>query len=475
MAARSEGLETYLLEGVEETRVEIGTGSYGSVIEVYYRGLKCAAKKIYRLLYEGGVGDRLERFTNECRTMSSLRHPNIVQFLGVYFERGIGPRVFNVPVLVMEYLPTTLSNCIDQHGALPDEVSYPILRDVALGLRYLHEQAPIPLVHRDLSANNVLLTHNMVAKISDMGVAKLLHDHRLSQNPYQRLTSTPGTPSYMPPEAMLENPDYNSSIDMFSFGAMVLHVACGTWPIPIDAVQPTADNPYLLHRISEVERRQKFIDCLGERHPLLGLIRDCLSNTSSKRPTAAAALQTICHIMQNCPQPRGKMEVLQQKNQLQRETSNLHQALVQTTRRNRQLLVSKLSLEDQLATIQLEAATKESELSHVKGTLEKTRRDFAATSLQLNHVSEEKRDALSEANYYQQMYSSRCDEITGIEYTHKTEIQRKDAELRMKDAALTERESVVRNLSFQLSRARDSILKDHVVSFFVLSFSFCVC
>ena len=82
--------------------------------------------------------------------MTKLRHPHIVQFLGIYFDPGT-----HLPALVMEYLPSTLAQCVESYGRLPAEICYAILRDVALGLRYLHEHRPC-VIHRDLSANNVL-------------------------------------------------------------------------------------------------------------------------------------------------------------------------------------------------------------------------------------------------------------------------------------------------------------------------------
>ena len=102
-------------------------------------------------------------YKRQCELLSGLHHPCIVQFLGVWYEQG--PRL---PVLVMEYLHTTLSACLEGYGILPKEISFEILRDVALGLCYLHERSP-PIIHRDLSANNVLLTSNMNAKLSDLG------------------------------------------------------------------------------------------------------------------------------------------------------------------------------------------------------------------------------------------------------------------------------------------------------------------
>jgi len=68
----------------------------------------------------------LERFTGKCELLGGLHHPCIVQFLGVCFEQG-SP----LPVLVMEYLHTTLTACLERYGVLPNEISYGRLRDVA--------------------------------------------------------------------------------------------------------------------------------------------------------------------------------------------------------------------------------------------------------------------------------------------------------------------------------------------------------
>ena len=112
----------------------------------------------------------------------------------------------------MEFLPTTLAQCVERYGRLPTETCYAILGDVELGLRYLHEQRP-RIIHRDLSANNVLLTGDMVAKISDQGVAKIL---QVNPAEMSYMTQTPGTQSYMPPEAQRPNPRYDVEVDVFS-------------------------------------------------------------------------------------------------------------------------------------------------------------------------------------------------------------------------------------------------------------------
>ena len=287
------GFESYRLSGVQLTEEEFGRGSYAVVLRLEYRGLKCAGKQLYPVLYEQGVGDTVRRFEEECRLLAQMRHPNIVQFIGVYFEEGS-----RVPILVMEFLPTTLATCIDTYGVLPEEVSYSILHDVALGLYHLHSQTP-PVIHRDLSANNVLLTPNMTAKISDLGVATILN---LTPQQMSRMTNTPGTPAYMPPEAMRANPRYDASIDQFSYGVLMIHVLSGRWPLPLrepNYVNP--ENRAQLLAVSEAERRDEYLRDIGNAHPLMDLILRSVSNDPRQRATAVQMVQRMEHMTRLSP------------------------------------------------------------------------------------------------------------------------------------------------------------------------------
>ena len=197
------GLEQYLLYSASETGVEFGRGSYAAVVEVKYKGLRCAGKKIHDVFYEGQVDRLLSKFVEECTLLSRLRHPHIVQFLGTYIDSST-----KAPVLVMEFLPATLAQCLDSYGIMPEEINYSVLKDIALGLHFLHDRE-LPIVHRDLSANNVLLSTDMRAKISDLGVAKIL---QVSPAQLSTMTKAPGTQSYMPPEALRPSPRYDAKV-----------------------------------------------------------------------------------------------------------------------------------------------------------------------------------------------------------------------------------------------------------------------
>ena len=294
MAARAifTGFDPYKLTGVRVTDRKLGHGSYATVLELEYMGLKCAGKKIHELLLEqGDASYTVRRFEEECRLLSQVRHPNIVQFLGVYFQQGV-----QAPILVMEFLPTNLTSCIEQHGILPKEISYSILHDVALGLCYLHSQTP-PIIHRDLSSSNVLLTPNMTAKISDLGVARIFN--KLTPQQVNRMTQTPGTPAYMPPEVMVANPIYNTSVDTFSCGIMMIHMFSGQWPEP--QVGPSRIEGVKLIPVTEAERHEKFFEAIEDGHPLMDLIHRCINNDPQLRPHAGEIIRQVSRVASQFP------------------------------------------------------------------------------------------------------------------------------------------------------------------------------
>ena len=272
---------------------ELGHGSYATVIELEYLGLKCAGKKIHDLLLrQGDTSYTVRRFEEECRLLSQIRHPNIVQFLGVYFQQGV-----RAPILVMEFLPTNLTSCIEEYGVLPKSTSYSILHDVAVGLHYLHSQNP-PIIHRDLSSNNVLLASNMTAKISDLGVARILH---LTPLQVSHLTQTPGTPAYMPPEVMVANPTYDRSVDEFSYGILMIHMFSGKWPEP-QIGQTHFENDKLIP-VTEAERREVFLQAIGNCHPLMDLILKCINNNPRGRAHTSELVECLAEMRLQFPAP----------------------------------------------------------------------------------------------------------------------------------------------------------------------------
>ena len=350
MGPPSDGLTPYVLTGVRECGREIGRGSYATVLELEYLGLKCVGKKIHdELLAQGGTSYAVTRFQEECRLLSQVRHPNVVQFIGIYYKKNT-----MVPILVMEFLDTNLTSCIEKHGVLPSEITHTILRDVAVGLCYLHGQNP-PIIHRDLSANNVLLTSNMNAKISDLGVARIL-----CLNPLQlsRMTQTPGTPAYMPPEVMVAHPKYDTTIDCFSFGILVIHSLSGEWPEP--QIGPNRIDPVTnkLIPVSEAERREKFLKGIGQEHPLMELILKCVDNNPRSRPHVTEIMDHLRRSEKEIASPKNRLELLTQIDTIEREKRDLlvevHLKEKEISRLQEEFSAMKLALSSQITQQRLQ-------------------------------------------------------------------------------------------------------------------------
>ena len=261
----------------------------------------------------------IESFMRECRQCSRLRHPNIIQFLGVYYPTGAdGANRMRLPVMVMEMMADSLTSFVEtmKHEKIPVHIKYSIVYDVSLGLCYLHNHDP-PFVHRDLSPNNILLTTHHVAKISDLGVAKVIKaDSR------KTMTKAPGTVDFMPPESLANSPVYGPPMDVFSFAGIILHTFSQHWP------RPTESNQFDLKTrrkiaLLEVERRQQYLDkMIGEAEVLRRLVEECLDDDPAVRPTIASVCERIQVskdvYMKECPQD--VITVLQQLEQSREET-----------------------------------------------------------------------------------------------------------------------------------------------------------
>jgi len=273
---------------VKDSGVELGRGSYGKVREVEFDGKVCASKEVHRWMLELPSPQDLRRvkndFLRECHIWSMLRHPNVVQFLGIYYPTG---DEFGPPVMIMEKMQESLTSLVEKHENIPLLVKVSILHDASLGLRYLHGQDP-PIVHRDLSPNNILVSPYLEAKITDLGVAKTI-----KMGNSKTMSATPGTAVFMPPEALGDKPVYDPSLDVFSFGGVMLHITTHQWPNPASwsQIDPKTRKP--IH-LTEVQRRQQYIDAMaGGNAELKPLVISCLADDPDSRPTATNISEKI--------------------------------------------------------------------------------------------------------------------------------------------------------------------------------------
>ena len=299
-----------MLSNVQLTGTRIGAGAYGSVEEVTIHGAVCAAKKIHDIFQDrseiqtAGIQKASSQFVRECQLMSTLRHPHIVQFLGVCFLHGS-----QLPALVMERLMTSLHDLLDPETDPPPPPDAPkpffplslkcsILHNVASGLAYLHERSE-PIIHRDLSARNVLVNSGMVAKIADLGVARIVP--REYMRGASTMTKAPGASIYMPPEALEAKSEeeeqrsrYDASIDVFSFGVVSIFTLSQTFPCNLLAHNYREGGRHIAR--TELERRAQYMQMiyrqLCENHPLLQMIERCL-DFPENRPSIGEVLHLL--------------------------------------------------------------------------------------------------------------------------------------------------------------------------------------
>ena len=285
-----------LITNLVFTDVKLGRGADATVFQVDWNGTMCAAKRLHDILLEddspGGADKLIGNFEAECLTWSKLRHPGVVQFLGVYFERNS-----RLPVLVMEKMDTSLRTYLEDHSKeeFPLNLKAFVLRQVAQALAYLHSQNP-PLVHHDLSSNNVLLNVvSFVTKVSDFGMSRAIDPSALS-----RKSSVKGTRAFMAPEALHDPPRYNEKLDVFSFGNIILSTLTHEWPNPGPSVQYEGDQ---IVGLTELQRR---LHCVAkftsqEKQLFLPTVNQCLENRPEKRPSSVMLVSELRRIEPSLP------------------------------------------------------------------------------------------------------------------------------------------------------------------------------
>ena len=366
----------------------LGIGSYGKVCKAKCGQLPCAAKLLHDTLFQDndpGTRNLVTKFLQECQFLSTIKHPNIVQYLGTATD----PQSRR-PVLLMELMDESLTRFLERlTGPLPYHSQLNICHDVALALAYLHSNS---INHRDLSSNNVLLIgEGSRAKVTDFGMSKLM-----DMNPRMTpLTQVPGTPAYMPPEALISPPHYSNKLDCFSCGVLALQIITRNFPNPGDATRYVDDPRFPTGRVSihypETERRKKDIDLI-EPSPLRLIALHCLKDRDTERPSAdelcgrLASLKREPRYTHSVEQIRGHVQRIQ--DELERERAEHHEQL-RRERRERAALQEQFQreravLQEQLQRERRERAALQEQLQRERAALqEQLQRERAALQEQL--------------------------------------------------------------------------------------------
>ena len=167
----------------------------------------------------------VKRFRTEAQSAASLIHPNIVSVFDVGEDKGIS-------YIVMELLESkTLKDYIEENGPLSSELTLKIAAQIASALEAAHKAH---IVHRDIKPQNIILNQNLVAKVTDFGIAKVTNTTSAT---ITRFGKTMGSVHYFSPEHA-KGGYTDAKSDLYSLGVVMYEMATGK--IPFDAESPVS-------------------------------------------------------------------------------------------------------------------------------------------------------------------------------------------------------------------------------------------
>ena len=371
----------------------LGVGSYGAVYRALCDELPCAAKILHPTLFnthDPGAQKIMERFERECQFLSGVRHPHIVQYLGVSRDPESG-----LPVLLMELMDSSLTQFLERsEEPLPFHITVDICHDIALALAYLHSNG---ILHRDLSSNNVLLIGlGNRAKVTDFRMSKLA-DVNLRMTP---MTMCPGTLAYMPPEALDDPPVYTNKLDCFSFGVLDIQILTRRFPDStqrfktIEINDPRFPTGTVKVPVPEVERRQTHVGQVNPAHPLLPVALDCLKDRDRER----SSTQELCHRLadlKECPRYGESVQQAQtdqnlQIRELRPEAGERQREMEQLQQQHRQQIETlQHEIQEKSNTCERTIATSERRLQEKDRAIEEKDQTIVTRERQLRQVNQQ--------------------------------------------------------------------------------------
>ncbi|KAK9151922.1 hypothetical protein Syun_010231 [Stephania yunnanensis] len=261
---------------------KLGRGGFGVVYKgVLPNGQEVAVK---RLSQSSGQGS--EEFKNEVMLLNKLQHRNLVKLFGFCLEE-------KEKLLIYEYV---VNGSLDKYlfdrakkECLDWESRYKIIKGIARGMLYLHEDSRMRIIHRDLKASNILLDDEMNAQISDFGMARLF---KVDQT-HDKTRRVAGTFGYMAPEYVIRG-IYSVKSDVYSFGVLLLEIISGEKNINVNQSSTSKD---LLNKAWEHWREGtalEFIDSSmstassSEAMKCIHIALLCIQKSIEDRPTMAS-------------------------------------------------------------------------------------------------------------------------------------------------------------------------------------------
>ena len=314
----------------------------------------------------------------------------------------------------------------------------------------------------------------MTAKISDLGVARVFN---LTPLQVSRMTGTPGTPAYMPPEVMIANPEYDTNIDTFSYGIMMIHMFSGRWPEP--QVGQIRNEPDKMIPISEAERRDVFLKTIGRDHPLMDTILKCINNDPKCRISAKNILKHMLHFkeqfsasfpnridnLKKIQTQEEEISILRKElDQKNLETNHLQQLTRNSNSQNqlekaeREAKIKELKTHvsqagNRITALQQEKKQSEQHLTSKRKQLEK---DLSLERDTCTMLKKEINDLLPKIGDLEHQISLLKDNIRACDHAilgKDATIESKEMAIDAKTRALTEKDVILSEMSEQLTRA----------------------
>ncbi|RHN51968.1 putative protein kinase RLK-Pelle-DLSV family [Medicago truncatula] len=193
----------------------LGKGGFGEVYKgILSDGREVAIKRLSRSSKQG-----VEEFKNEILLIAKLQHRNLVTFIGFCLEG-------HEKILIYEYVSNKSLDYFlfdsQQQKLLTWVERFNIIGGIAGGILYLHEHSRLKVIHRDLKPSNILLDENMIPRISDFGLARMVEISQ-DEGSTNRIVGTYG---YMSPEYAMFG-QFSEKSDVYSFGVMILEIVAG--------------------------------------------------------------------------------------------------------------------------------------------------------------------------------------------------------------------------------------------------------
>ncbi|KAF1763622.1 hypothetical protein GCK72_011889 [Caenorhabditis remanei] len=210
-----------------EYQESIGSGSFGKVYKGTYRGKLVAVKRYRAMAF--GCKSETDMLCREVSILSRLAHPNVVAFVGTSLD---DPSQF---AIITEFVENgSLFRLLHEEKRVLDPAfRLRISLDVARGMRYLHESAAKPVIHRDLNSHNILIHANGRSVVADFGESRFV-----CQRDDENLTKQPGNLRWMAPEVFSQSGKYDRKVDVFSFALVIWEIH--TAELPFSHLKPAA-------------------------------------------------------------------------------------------------------------------------------------------------------------------------------------------------------------------------------------------